>query len=105
MPHGLDQGCGARGEALPAGIRHLVALAAALARDPRILVLDALPDALDAPLRATVLAGLLSWRDATRSLVVATASPGWIAAADRIVVLEHGRVRADFRPRAARAAA
>jgi ABC-type bacteriocin/lantibiotic exporter with double-glycine peptidase domain len=98
LPAGADHPCGPHGEGLPAGMRHLVALAAALAREPRILVLDALPEALDAQLRQALLAALQAWRSDTRSLVVATASPSWVAAADRIVLLERGRVRADIRP-------
>jgi ABC-type bacteriocin/lantibiotic exporter with double-glycine peptidase domain len=101
LPAGLAQRCGAQGESLSAGARALVALAAALCRAPRLLVLDALPDALDPGLRAPLLAALQDWRRDGRSLVVATSVGSWIAAADRVVLVEDGRVRADLRPRRA----
>ena len=97
LPAGLGHRCGRQGESLSAGMRGLVALAAALSRSPRLLVLDALPDALEPALRGALLASLQRWRRDGRSLVVATSVGSWIAAADRVVLVEDGRVRADLR--------
>ncbi len=98
---GLGHRCGPQGESLSAGMRGLVALAAALCRGPRLLVLDALPDTLEPALRGALLASLQAWRRDGRSLVVATSVGSWIAAADRVVLVEDGRVRADLRARRA----
>ncbi|MGP3980098.1 ABC transporter ATP-binding protein [Streptomyces sp. KR80] len=93
LPHGLETPVGHRGSKLSGGERQRVAIARALLRRPRLLLLDEATSQLDA-------ANELALRDAvteaardTTVLVVAHRL-STVTLADRIVVMEAGRVRA-----------
>jgi ABC-type multidrug transport system fused ATPase/permease subunit len=93
LPDGLDTEVGARGTTLSGGERQRVAIARALLRSPRLLLLDEASSQLDAvneqALRAAVAAA------AAECAVVAIAHRlSTVVAADRIVVIDGGRVRA-----------
>ncbi|MFJ4716379.1 ABC transporter transmembrane domain-containing protein [Streptomyces sp. NPDC088785] len=91
---GLDAPVGERGRALSGGQRQRVALARALAADPPVLVLHDPTTAVDAVTEARIATGLRTLRR-ERTTVLVTSSPALLAAADRVVLVDGGRVTAD----------
>ncbi|MEU9836791.1 ABC transporter ATP-binding protein [Streptosporangium sp. NPDC048047] len=91
LPAGLDTRLGERGASLSGGQRQRLALARALVRRPRLLVLDDATSSVDPQVEGKILYGL---RDAARSstVVVVAYRMATIALADEVVYLEHGRV-------------
>jgi ABC-type multidrug transport system fused ATPase/permease subunit len=93
MPDGLDTRVGERGTSLSGGQRQRLALARALVRRPRLLVLDDATSAVDPHVEAQILAGLRS-AGADTTVVVVAYRMATIALADEVVYLESGRVGA-----------
>ena len=91
LPDGLDTRVGERGASLSGGQRQRLALARALVRRPRLLVLDDATSALDPAVERAVLDGLGAQGLGTTVVVVAS-RPATISLADEVVHLEHGRV-------------
>ena len=91
LPEGLDTRVGERGATLSGGQRQRIALARALVRDPRLLVLDDATSAVDPHVEARILAGLRETGGASTVVVVAYRM-ATIALADEVVYLERGRV-------------
>ena len=81
-----------RGATLSAGQRQLIAFARALARDPRLLILDEATSSVDSETEAQV-QGALRRLMRDRSCLVIAHRLSTIQDVDRIVVLHHGRVR------------
>jgi ATP-binding cassette subfamily B protein len=91
FPQGLDTRVGERGITLSGGQRQRVAIARALLMDPKILVLDDALASVDADTEEAILRGLrVSMRRCTSFLISHRVST--VMAADRILVLEAGRV-------------
>ncbi|MEU9860834.1 ATP-binding cassette domain-containing protein [Streptomyces sp. NPDC047971] len=97
LPDGYDTDVRKRGGRISAGQRQLVAFARALLADPAVLILDEATSSLDVPgeravQRAmdTVLAG--------RTAVVIAHRLSTVEIADRVLVMEHGRIVEDGRP-------
>jgi ATP-binding cassette, subfamily B, bacterial len=91
LPHGLETRIGERGATLSGGQRQRLALARAVVRRPRLLVLDDATSAVDTSVEEAILTGLR--RAALPSTVVVVASrKATIALADEVVYVEHGRV-------------
>jgi ATP-binding cassette subfamily B protein len=97
LPDGYDTMLGARGIGLSGGQRQRIAIARTLLRDPRILVLDEPTTGLDATSEAEVLAGLDSLMRG-RTTVMVTHSARLARTADRVVVVDAGRVVRDGPP-------
>ena len=92
IPGGLDAKLSERGGGLSVGEKQLVAFARALARDPRILILDEATSSVDPETEKTIeraVARLLAGR---MSIVVAHRL-STIVRADEILVLSHGEVK------------
>ncbi|GAA4040812.1 ABC-type multidrug transport system fused ATPase/permease subunit [Nonomuraea soli] len=86
---GLNTRVGERGTTLSGGQRQRLALARAVVRRPRLLVLDDATSSVDPQVEARILTGL---RDASATVVVVAYRMATIALADEVVYLEHGRV-------------
>jgi len=88
---GLETRVGERGVTLSGGQQQRVALARALVGEPEVLVLDDATAALDADTEAAFWEALEE-RLGTMATVVVTHRPATIRRADRVLVLENGRV-------------
>jgi ATP-binding cassette subfamily B protein len=91
LPLGYETVVGEHGLTLSGGQRQRVALARALLTDPRILVLDDATSAVDAAVEAEILRTLRELMQGRTTLLVAHRR-STLALADRIVVLDEGRV-------------
>jgi ATP-binding cassette subfamily B protein len=94
LPDGYDTVVGEQGLTLSGGQRQRVALARALVTDPRILVLDDATSAIDPRLEAEIHAALHELMRGRTTLIIAHRR-STLNLADRIVVLDEGRV-ADY---------
>jgi ATP-binding cassette subfamily B protein len=93
LPMGLDTVVGEEGLSLSGGQRQRLALARAVAARPSILVLDDPLSALDVDTESLVTEALRRVLGTTTALIVAH-RPSTVALADRVALLEHGRVTA-----------
>ncbi|MET8164336.1 ABC transporter ATP-binding protein [Streptomyces sp. NPDC005329] len=93
LPQGLDTLVGHRGTKLSGGERQRVAIARALLRRPRLLLLDEATSQLDAVNEAALRDTVADVARTTTVLVVAHRL-STVTTADRIVVMDAGRVRA-----------
>jgi len=91
LPDGYDTVIGERGITLSGGQRQRLAIARALAVDPRILVLDDATASVDATTEARIRVGLReAMKDRTTLIIAHRLST--IALADEVVVLDAGRI-------------
>ena len=93
LPDGADTRVGEEGLSLSGGQRQRLALARAVAARPAVLVLDDPLSALDVDTEARVEAGLRRVLASTTALIVAH-RPSTVMLADRVALLENGRVTA-----------
>lgn len=91
LPAALDTRVGERGTTLSGGQRQRLALARALVRRPRLLVLDDATSSVDATVEAAILAGLRSG-DVAGTVVVVAYRQATISLADEVVYVENGVV-------------
>jgi ABC-type multidrug transport system fused ATPase/permease subunit len=94
LPEGYDTMIGERGLTLSGGQRQRIAIARAILADPRILILDDATSSVDASTEQEIKLALEEVM-ADRTTFVIAHRLSTIALADRIVVLEDGRLVAD----------
>jgi ATP-binding cassette subfamily B protein len=93
LPQGYDTVIGERGITLSGGQRQRLAIARALAVDPRVLILDDATASVDASTEARIRLGLREAMRGRTTLIIAHRL-STIALADEIVVLDDGRIAA-----------
>jgi ATP-binding cassette subfamily B protein len=93
LPKGYDTVIGERGITLSGGQRQRLAIARALAVDPRVLILDDATASVDASTEALIRVGLREVMQNRTTLIIAHRL-STIALADEIVVLADGRIAA-----------
>jgi ATP-binding cassette subfamily B protein len=91
LPKGLDSMVGERGTTLSGGQKQRTAIARALVRDPKVLLLDDALASIDMKTASEILRELRQSRD-QRTCVIVTQRLGAVQDADQIVVLDHGRI-------------
>jgi ATP-binding cassette subfamily B protein len=91
LPDGFETILGERGFSLSGGQRQRIAIARAILADPAVLVLDDATSAVDATKEHEIRAALAEVMRGRTTLVIAH-RPATIALADRVAVLEDGRI-------------
>ena len=91
LPQGFDTVVGERGQRLSGGQRQRIALARAILKDPPVLVLDEATASVDNETEAAIQRSL-EHITASRTTLVIAHRLSTVRHADRIVVLDHGRI-------------
>jgi len=91
LPQGLDTLVGERGAMVSGGQRQRIAIARAVIRDPSILILDEATSHLDSVSEQLVQQALLNASRGRTTIVIAHRL-STIREADKLIVLEHGRL-------------
>jgi ATP-binding cassette subfamily B protein/subfamily B ATP-binding cassette protein MsbA len=97
LPLGLDSDVGEGGNSLSAGQRQRVALARAILADPRILILDEATSQLDGHTEQLVHRSLGPFIKSRTTLII-THRLSTISLADRVIVMDKGKIVSDSTP-------
>ncbi|HLH47415.1 MAG TPA: ABC transporter ATP-binding protein [Acidimicrobiales bacterium] len=97
LGNGYDSDVGKAGSRLSAGQRQLVALARAFLANPAVLILDEASSSLDAPMERLVQSALRTVLAGRTSLIIAHRL-STVEIADRVLVLDGGRIIEDGTP-------
>ena len=97
LPNGYDTDVNKRGGRVSAGQRQLISFARAFLADPVVLILDEATASLDIPSERLVQEGLLTLL-ADRTAIIIAHRLSTVAIADRVLVMEHGRIVEDGTP-------
>jgi ATP-binding cassette subfamily B protein len=98
LPDGYDTDVNKRGGRVSAGQRQLISFARAFLANPVVLILDEATASLDIPSERLVQEGLQTLL-ADRTAVIIAHRLSTVAIADRVLVMEHGRIVEDGTPR------
>ena len=96
LPSGLDTMVGERGSLLSGGERQRIALARALLRRPRLLLLDEATNAIDVEGEQALLRRLAALPSRPTIIVVAHRETT-LAEVERVILMENGRIASDSR--------
>lgn len=99
LPNGYDTDVNKRGGRVSAGQRQLISFARAFLANPAVLILDEATSSLDIPSERLVQEGLTKLL-ADRTAVIIAHRLSTVAIADRVLVMEHGRIVEDGSPEA-----
>ncbi len=94
LPDGIDTEIGDNGSQLSAGQRQRVALARAVVANPRILILDEATSQVDGQTESLI-HGELEKFIKTRTTIVVTHRASSLKLADRVIVMDHGKIVSD----------
>ncbi len=94
LPDGYDTVIGEHGYSLSGGQRQRIAIARAVLADPRVLILDDATSAVD-PTKEHEIRSALAVVMEGRTTIIIAHRPATIALADRVVLLDGGRIVAD----------
>ncbi len=94
LPDGYETVIGEHGYSLSGGQRQRIAIARAVLADPRVLILDDATSSVD-PTKEHEIRSALAEVMAGRTTIIIAHRPATIALADRVVLLDGGRVAAD----------
>ncbi len=97
LPEGYETHVAQRGGRLSAGQRQLVAFARAFLADPAVLILDEATSSLDVPSERLVQQALRTVLAGRTALIIAHRL-STVEIADRVIVMEHGRIIEDGAP-------
>ena len=97
LPQGYDTDVANRGGRLSAGQRQLVAFARAFLADPAVLILDEATSSLDVPSERLVQHALRTVLSGRTAVIIAHRL-STVEIADRVLVMEHGRIVEDGTP-------
>jgi|SRR5215207_5642244 len=97
LPDGYETSVEKRGSRLSAGQRQLVAFARAFLADPAVLILDEATSSLDIPSERLIQRALRTILTDRTAIVIAHRL-STVETADRVIVLEHGRIIEDGAP-------
>ncbi len=99
--YGIDSFCHRPVRTYSGGERQRLHLALEAMHEPRLLLLDEPTVSLDPAARRALWSRLVAWRDAGRTLLVATHDLAEVATyCDRVILLDRGHLLADDAPRA-----
>lgn len=99
LPDGYDTDVNKRGGRVSAGQRQLISFARAFLADPAVLILDEATASLDIPSERQIQAALGTLL-ADRTAIIIAHRLSTVAIADRVLVMEHGRIVEDDAPAA-----
>jgi ATP-binding cassette subfamily B protein len=97
LPDGYDTDVNKRGGRVSAGQRQLISFARAFIADPAVLILDEATSSLDIPSERLVQIGLQTLL-AGRTAIIIAHRLSTVSIADRVLVLEHGKIIEDDSP-------
>ena len=97
LPNGYDTDVNKRGGRVSAGQRQLISFARAFLADPAVLILDEATSSLDIPSERLVQEALQTLLSDRTAMIIAHRL-STVAIADRVLVMEHGRVVEDGTP-------
>jgi ATP-binding cassette subfamily B protein len=97
LPEGYNTDVNKRGGRVSAGQRQLISFARAFIADPTVLILDEATSSLDIPSERMVQKGLQTLL-AGRTAIIIAHRLSTVSIADRVVVMEHGKIIEDDKP-------
>ncbi|WOQ69145.1 ABC transporter ATP-binding protein [Microbacterium limosum] len=97
LPDGYDTDVNKRGGRVSAGQRQLISFARAFLADPAVLILDEATASLDIP-SERLIQNALQTLLADRTAIIIAHRLSTVAIADRVLVMEHGRIVEDDAP-------